>query len=105
MEHESAFKKNIITLLDEEGCEHEFEIIDALEANDREYLAMIPVFDEPQDSLEDSGELVILRSSVEEDEDGDRYLEAIENEEEYKRIAQCFMERLEDEFEFEENQE
>ena len=102
MEHETAFEKNTIILLDEEGQEHEFEIIDILEEDEREYLAIIPVFDQPQDSLEDSGELVILRAAMEEDEDGDRYLEAIEDEEEYNRVAQAFMKRLEDEFEFEE---
>lgn len=102
MEHETTFEKNTITLLDEEGQEHEFEIIDILEENGREYLAMIPVFEQPQDSLEDSGELVILRAALEEDADGDSYLEAIEDEEEYNRVAQAFMGRLEDEFEFEE---
>lgn len=102
MEQETAFEKNSIVLLDEEGQEHEFEIIDVLEEDGREYLAMLPVFDQPQDSLEDSGELIILRAAMEEDADGDRYLEAIEDEEEYSRVAQTFMDRLEDEFEFEE---
>lgn len=98
-------EKDIINLLDEEGVEHEFEIIDALEYNDQQYMAMIPTYDTPEAELEDSGELVILRVSDEEDESGEAFMEAIEDEAEYKAVADLFMERLEDEFDFEEEDE
>ncbi|MEG2073276.1 MAG: DUF1292 domain-containing protein, partial [Angelakisella sp.] len=90
--------KDIINLLDEAGKEHEFEIIDAVECDEQQYLALVPIFDEAEDSLDDSGDLVILRVSDEEDEDGEQYLEAIEDEEEYKKVADMFMDRLKDEF-------
>ncbi len=102
MENESAFEKDVISLLDEEGKEHEFEIVDALEADGREYMALIPIYDQPEETLEDSGELVILRVSDELDEDGDQFLEAIEEEEEYNQVAEMFMGRLEEYFDFEE---
>lgn len=99
-------EKDVINLLDEEGNEHEFEIIDAVECDDQQYLALVPIFDEAEDSLEDSGELVILRVCDDEGgSDDDQFLEAIEDEGEYTRVADMFMERLKDEFDFEEEDE
>ncbi len=105
MDNENALEKDVISLLDEEGKEHEFEIADAVEMDGQEYMALIPLYDHPEDSLEDSGELVILRVSEDLDEDGDQFLEAIEDEEEYDRVAELFMGRLEEYFDFEEEDE
>ena len=107
MEQNDRLEKDVISLLDEEGKEHEFEIVDALELGDQQYLALVPLYDETQaeEALEDSGELVILRVSEEEDEDGGQYLDAIDNEDEYNKVAELFMGRLEDYFDFEEEEE
>ena len=107
MEENERMEKDVISLLDEDGKEHEFEIVDALELEEKQYLALVPLYDESQaeEALEDSGELVILRVSEEEDEDGEQYLDAIDNEEEYNRVAELFMGRLEDYFDFEEETE
>lgn len=107
MDENERMEKDVISLLDEEGKEHEFEIVDALELDGKEYLALVPLYDESQaaESLEDSGELVILRVSEEEDESGEQYLDAIESEEEYNKVAELFMGRLEDYFDFEDETE
>ena len=107
MEENERVERDVISLLDEDGKEHEFEIVDALEMNDNQYLALVPLYDEsqPEAALEDSGELVILRVSEEEDENGDQYLDAIEDEDEYNKVAELFMGRLEDYFDFEEEEE
>jgi len=107
MDENERTEKDVISLLDEDGKEHEFEIVDALELNDNQYLALVPLYDESQAeaALEDSGELVILRVSDEEDEDGEQYLDAIEDEDEYNKVAELFMGRLEDYFDFEEAEE
>ncbi len=107
MDQNEKMEKDVISLLDEDGKEHEFEIVDALELEDRQYMALVPLYseDEAQDALEDSGELVILRVSDEEDEDGEQYLDVIEDEEEYNRVADLFMERLEEYFDFEDGEE
>lgn len=97
-------ERDIISLLDEEGTEHQFEIIDAAEYNDQQYLALIPIFEEPEDSLEDDGSLVILRVNEDSDGDDEQYLDAIEDEDEYTAVAKIFMERLEDEFDFEDEE-
>ena len=107
MEENERMEKDVISLLDEDGKEHEFEIVDALELEEKQYLALVPLYDESQaeEALEDSGELVvILRVSEEEDEDGEQYLDAIDNEEEYNRVAELFMGRLEDYFDFEDGE-
>lgn len=106
MEENERMEKDVISLLDEDGKKHEFEIVDALELEEKQYLALVPLYDESQaeEALEDSGELVILRVSEEEDEDGEQYLDAIDNEEEYNRVAELFMGRLEDYFDFEDGE-
>jgi uncharacterized protein YrzB (UPF0473 family) len=95
---EPEFGSEILTIMDEEGAEHEFELLDTEEIDGVRYVALAPVFDEAEDLLEDSGELVVLRATT---EDGEDYLDAIEDEEEFDRISEFFMERLQDRFEFE----
>ena len=96
MSEEYNFGPDILTLEDEEGREHRFEVIDTLEKTDSTYYALIPVFDHPEDSLEDDGELVILKSEMDGDEE---FLALIEDEEEFSEISQEFMSRLEDTYE------
>ncbi len=107
MDENERMEKDVISLLDEDGKEHEFEIVDALELEGKQYLALVPLYDESQaeEALEDSGELVILQVSEETDEDGEQYLDAIEDEDLYNRVAELFMGRLEDYFDFEEETE
>lgn len=89
---------DILSLLDEEGNEHEFEVVDTYELGDARYLALVPVFEENEEMLDDPGELVILR--VHTDENQEEYLEPIDNEDEFNKIAEVFMSRLEEEFDF-----
>ena len=93
MEENERMEKDVISLLDEDGKEHEFEIVDALELEGKQYLALVPLYDESQaeEALEDSGELVILQVSEETDEDGEQYLDAIEDEDLYNRVASLIM--------------
>lgn len=89
---------DIITVVDEDGKEHEFEVLDRIETDDdKKYVALTPVYDNPADMLDDSGELIILR--VIEDDDGN-ILEPIEDEAEFDEIGAIFQERLEEMFEF-----
>ena len=66
-----------------------------LEADGREYMALIPIYDQPEETLEDSGELVILKVVT---VDGEEFLETIEDEDEMDEIADIFMERLEEDY-------
>ena len=97
---EMEFGPDILTLEDEEGAEHEFEVLDTYEDAGKRYIAVIPVEDEA--SLEeDDGELIVLK--VEED-DGEEFLAAIENEDEFNKISAIFMERLEEYYDFTEEE-
>ena len=88
------YNPDIITVSDEDGKEHTFEILDRIETDDAKYAALIPVYDEAEDMLEDDGELIILR--VDEQEDGETYLCPIEDDEEFDTIGAIFEERLQD---------
>ena len=85
----------IITLVDDEGIEHEFEVADVLEMDGSEYIALVPVYEE--EDVDDDGELVVLKVVAEGVEE---YLEAIEDEDEFNKIAAIFMERLGEEYDF-----
>ena len=58
-------------------------------------MSLYPVYDDPQQTLEDSGELVILKVVT---VDGEEFLETIEDEDEMDEIADIFMERLEEDY-------
>ena len=51
----------LITLIDDEGNEHEFEIIDTLELGEQRYIALIAGNDGSQGDHDDDGELVLLK--------------------------------------------
>lgn len=92
---ESEYGPDIVTVEDEDGVKHTFEELDRIETADGKFLALTPVFDESQELLDDDGELIIVRVS---DEDGDTYLEPIENQKQYDEIGAIFEERLRDLF-------
>ena len=97
MNEEMLEDTDLLTLVDEDGQEHEFEIIDSVEHSGSEYLALVPVMDDDPEA-EDSGELVILKVTVDGDEE---VLEAIEDDEEFDRVGEVFKERLKEAFDFE----
>ena len=97
---EKEYNPDIVSVVDEEGKEHVFEELDRIETDNGRYVALLPVYDDPQEMLEDSGELIILK--VEEEDDGDTYLCPIEDEEEFNEIGQLFEERLSELFDFDE---
>lgn len=93
------YNPDIVTLSNEEGEEYTFEIIDGIETDESRYLALLPVFDKPEEKVDDNGELVILK--VFEDEEGE-YYEEIDDDDEYETIADAFVSRLQDLFEIDE---
>ncbi len=93
------YNPDIITLSDDEGKEYTFEVLDAIETDESRYLALLPVYEDPQKLLDDSGELVIVKV---EEEDGEEYFTEIEDDDEYETIADAFIDRLQNAFEIEE---
>lgn len=97
--NENDYNPDIISLSDENGNEYTFEVLDAVETDTGRYVAMIPVYDDPEKMLDDSGELVVLKEIY---EDGENYFEEIEDDAEYETIAEMFIDRLSDMFEIDE---
>ena len=93
------YNPDIVTVVDENGEEHTFEELDRIETDSGRYVALIPVYEEAEDILDDDGELIILKVS---EEDGETYLEPIEDDDEFNEIGKIFEERLSDMFSFEE---
>ena len=93
---------DLYTLVDEEGNEKLFEMVDMMEENGQVYFALIPHIENPEELLEGEVELVVL--CAKNDEDGNEILVPIESDEEYERIAQIFIDRLDEEYDDEEEE-
>lgn len=89
-----------MTLVDEEGQEHTFEVLDAIETELGRYLAMVPHFEGPAQMLENDTELVLMK--VLNDDEGE-YLEAIDDEAEFNTVSGIFTDRLGDEFDIQDD--
>lgn len=95
-ENTEEYEPVIVSVVDEEGEEHIFEELDILELDDKEYVALLPVYDD--EIIDEDGELIILIRKY--DNDGEIYLEPIEDEDEFMKIGKMFEERLADMFDF-----
>lgn len=92
----------VITLVDEDGEEHGFEIIDMIEIDGGQYVALVPAGGETEEESEESEELILLKVVAEGVEE---FLEAIESEDEFARVSAVFMERLKEDYDFIEDEE
>lgn len=99
----AEFTADLVTLTDEEGKEHEFELVDSLEHKGQSYVALIASAETANEVIDDDGNLVIMKI-VSEDGDDD-VLELIEDDDEFEEISEIFMDRLSDLYEFEEGEE
>ena len=85
-------EENIITLTDENGNETEFEYLDVIEYQGKEYLILLP-------AEEDANEIVILEIEPV-DEENENYL-AVEDEAVLVAVYEIFKERYKDVLTFE----
>ena len=78
------YGNDYITLVDGNGKETEFEIVDSLVTENNEYFALIPV--ETAENVDsDDGELVILKVV---EENGEEFLDEIEDDDEFAEISE-----------------
>lgn len=94
------FDGTIITLVDEEGVEKEFEHVYTIENEGNTYVGLIPVAESAEELLESDGDLVILKIVV--DEKGEEYLSTIDDDVEFERVAEEFETALEEDFDIHE---
>jgi uncharacterized protein YrzB (UPF0473 family) len=90
----------LITLLDEDGKEKEFEHLASLEYKGSTYVALVPAFMEPEEFVESEGELIILKMI--QDEDGEDILSSIDDDNEFYAVSHEFENLLENDFEIQE---
>ena len=100
-ENEEYNETNIISVIDEDGVEHTFEELDRIELDGDEYIALLPQYDKEEEILDSDGELIILKTSYEDDE---FYLEPIEDDALFDKLGRMFEERLSDMFEFDDEE-
>ena len=96
----NEYGADLVTVVDENGVQHTFEELDRIETHEGRFISLLPLYAEAEEILDDDGELIIL--SVVEDEDGEIYLEPIEDDKLFNKIGELFEERLADYFEFDE---
>lgn len=85
---------DILTLTDDDGVEHEFEVIDTADLDEEHYVAVVPVLDE--NNIDEEQELIILR--VQPDENGEEFLVTIDDETEFNNVSSLFMDRLSEDY-------
>lgn len=84
----------VLILIDDDGQEHSFELIAELEIEGNSYVVVAPI-DEDSDDEEEEVEITILRATY--DEEGNMYLEDIEDDEEWEKVADAWQELVESE--------
>ena len=97
---DEIFEQNdLITVVDDDGKEYLFEELDRIELDDgNKYIAVVQVPETDEEILTASNEMIVLKVI---EKDGENYLLNIEDEEEEMEVGKIFIERLSEEFDFE----
>ena len=91
----------ILTLEDEDGENHQFEIVDEVDHNDQRYIAVVPYYEDPEKALEEEPILIIFRVG-DSDEEGFDTFDIVDDDEEYLEVGGIFSQRLEEMYDIEE---
>lgn len=88
---DNGFEADLITLIDDEGQEHEFEIIDELENDDGHFMALVPTQQDPEDMATDAETYYIFEVI---EEDGEEQLQEVEDDALLDKLATIFETRF-----------
>lgn len=99
MENDELYMPDIISVTDEDGNEIEFELLERYETEDAVYVAITEYRDDDIEIVEADFEVIILK--VVEDNDGNEYLEEIQDEMEYEQVSDILMSMVEEKYEVE----
>ena len=97
-QEEDDYTPDLITLEDEDGKEHVFEVIDAADLDNTHYRALVPYVEGEKQLEETEAELILMK--VGEDENGE-YLDIVEDDEELYKVSKMFEKRLQEFFDIE----
>jgi uncharacterized protein YrzB (UPF0473 family) len=85
------FEADLLTLVDDDGAEHEFEIIDELENDDGHFIALVPTHQDAEDLAADA-ETYYIFEIVE--IDGEEQLQEVEDDSLLNKLADIFENRF-----------
>ncbi len=83
----------VLTLLDEEGSEHSFEVIDILQVNENDYAILLPLEEEKELNSQIGEDEAIIFRIVDECEEN-QTLMAVEDDDEWELVASAWEEKV-----------
>ena len=92
---DNDYKPDLITLIDEDNVEHNFEILDIIENEKGVFYALYPIFDSAEETVEDSGEYYIMEVI---EEDGEEQLAEVEDDALLDELSAIFEKHFEELF-------
>ena len=92
---DNEYKPDLITLIDEDNVEHNFEILDVIENEKGVFYALYPIFDTADETVEDSGEYYIMEVI---EVDGEEQLAEVEDEALLDELSAIFEQHFEEMF-------
>ena len=99
MENEEYYEPDLLSVTDEDGNEIVFELLERYETDDDVYVAITEYHDVAEEIVEADYEVIILK--VVNDENGDEYLEEIQDDMEYEQVSDILMSMVEKKYDVE----
>lgn len=88
---DNGYEADLITLIDDEGEQHEFEIIDEMENDDGHFMALVPTRQAPDEMAMDAETYYIFEVI---EEDGEEQLQEVEDDALLDKLADIFETRF-----------
>ncbi len=98
MSENENYEPDIISVTDDDGNEILFELLERYENDNGVYVAITEYRDDAEDIVEADYEVIILKVA---EENGDEYLEEIEDEAEYNEVSEILMNIIEQQYDVE----
>lgn len=98
MSENENYEPDIISVTDDDGNEILFELLEKYENDNGVYVAITEYRDDAEDIVEADYEVIILKVA---EENGDEYLEEIEDEAEYNEVSEILMNKIEQQYDVE----
>lgn len=99
MDNEEYYEPDLLSVTDDDGNEIVFELLERYETDEDVYVAITEYHDTDEEIVEADFEVIILK--VVNDENGDEYLEEIDDEMEYEQVSDILMGMVEEKYDVE----
>ena len=99
MDNEEIYEPDLLSVTDEDGNDIFFELLERYETDDYVYVAITEYHDTAEEIVDADYEVIILK--VVNDENGDEYLEEIQDEMEYEQVSDILMAMVEKKYDVE----